>query len=206
MRTLLCTAFLLISAVAEAQIFYKCPEVYPEKKSQSARLTNATMYFGELHGNGAMHGDVAQVKGGTDIRFGFPDDMPKWLVCQYGGKRISGTSISGAQVIGGRELWIQLDRFIDVCDLKIRETPAAVSTDITWTATATCKSPPPPPPDMYECNKCNRVQSNNGVHRWFTASFRHLKKEEKVSPNAPCEVIKFSGLAIRQAIWLAVVR
>jgi len=147
MRRLLFAA-LLSCAVANAQV-YKCPGFYPTKNG-NASLTNALMYFGELHGNGALHGDIEEVKGGTDIHYGFPDGMPRWLVCQYGGKRINGTAISIAQVIGGRDWWMQLDPLVDVCDLKIREAKAGNRGDVTWTATATCKGKVLPPPVMLE--------------------------------------------------------
>ena len=46
---------------------------------------------------------------GTDTHYSFPDDVPRWLVCQYGGERIPGSAISGARVVGGRDWWIPLE-------------------------------------------------------------------------------------------------
>jgi hypothetical protein len=108
------------------------------------------MYLGEIHGKGAMHGDIEEVKGGTNTHYSFPEGTHRWLVCQYGGKRINGTAISDAQVIGGRDWWIPLDPLVDVCDLKIRETKTSSTGDSAWTATATCKGKVLPPPVMLE--------------------------------------------------------
>lgn len=149
MKTVLFAALIVSTATAFGQ-GYKCPESYPAKGAPAIRLTNAMMYVGELHGNGAMHGDIEQVKGGTDTHYSFPDETPRWLVCQYGGKRVNGTVISGAQVVGGRDWWMQLDPLIDVCDLKIRETKVSNRGDSTWTATANCKGKVLPPPVMLE--------------------------------------------------------
>ncbi|TFW35989.1 STY0301 family protein [Massilia horti] len=149
MKPLIIVALMLSCATAVAQV-YKCPDYYPSKAIPAVHLSNATMYLGELHGNGVMHGDIEQIKGGTDIHYNFPEEAPRWLVCQYGGKRVNGTAISGAQVIGGRNWWMRLDRFIDVCDLEIREKKANNRGASGWTAIATCKGKALPPPVMLE--------------------------------------------------------
>jgi hypothetical protein len=150
MKPIFFIAIMLSCATALGQV-YKCPDRYPTKDAPALRLTNAMIYLGALHGNGAMHGDIEQVEGGTDIHYSFPDETPRWLVCQYGGKRVNGTVISGAQVVGGRDWWMQLDPLIDVCDLKIREPKVSNSGDSsTWTATANCKGKVLPPPVMLE--------------------------------------------------------
>jgi hypothetical protein len=144
---------LLFCTAANAQI-YKCPDTYPVG-SKGARLSSARMHFGERQGGGALHGDIAELKDGTDIHYDFPDEMsrrgmPRWLVCQYGGKRIDGTAISTAQVIGGQDWWVQLDPLVDVCDLKIRESrQGGASAGIRWAAAA-CRRKEPPPPVMME--------------------------------------------------------
>jgi hypothetical protein len=165
MRAAFFATAMLSCSVASAQV-YKCPASYPttegylagthpENKEQARtgvnRLTNAMMFFGELHGKGAMHGDIEEIKGGADIHFGFPDGTPRWLVCQYGGsKRVSGTATSGPQSVGGREWWMQLDPLVDVCDLKIREIKSRDRGESTWTATAICQGTVPPPPVMFK--------------------------------------------------------
>lgn len=148
MKTLLYAALAVSCAGATAQT-YRCPPRYPPNGTPAAVLSNAAMYLGEMHGNGALHGDIEEVKDGTDTHYSLPDDVPKWLVCQYGGERIAGTAISGARVIGGRDWWIPLDPRIEVCDLKLRET--AVDRGISvWEAIAICKRKALPSPAMLD--------------------------------------------------------
>lgn len=142
MKPLLFTALALSCTAASAQA-YKCPA-----EAGGSRLTNAGMQIGARHTPHALHGDVGQVKGGTNIRYNFPDGVPRWLVCHYGGKRVGGTVISGAEVIGGHEVRIALDPMVYSCDLAIREVRPPGRSDSVWTALATCQRREPPPPDM----------------------------------------------------------
>lgn len=144
MRKLLFTVLVLPCIAVNAQV-YKCPA-----EAAGARLANAKMHIGERNGSSKLHGDVDQVAGEANIHFSFPEDTPRWLVCQYGGKRIAGTAISGADVIGGRESWIRLDPLIATCDLAIRESKPRGGNESTWTAVATCKGLDLPPPVMLE--------------------------------------------------------
>jgi hypothetical protein len=132
----------LVCSAADAQI-YRC-----SADDAGAGLSSAELRFG-LRGNALqLHGDVDQIKGGTNIHFDLPDEAPRWLVCQYGGQRVEGTATSGPAVIGGREKWIQLDSMVTACDLAIREARTPDESKRTWTAAATCKRKEPPPPDL----------------------------------------------------------
>jgi hypothetical protein len=148
MKPLLIATLLVSCACASAQT-YRCPTRYPSDGTPAGALSNAAIYLGEKHGNSALHGDVEEVRGGTDTHYSFPEDAPKWLVCQYGGKRIAGSAISGARVVDGRDWWIPLDPSIEACDLRIRE--AALDRGVSlWSAIAMCKCKELPPPVMLE--------------------------------------------------------
>jgi len=148
MKTLLCAALALTSVCTSAQT-YRCPTRYPSNRTPAIALSSAAMYLGEKHGNSALHGDIEEVRNGTDTHYSFPDDVPKWLVCQYGGRRVAGSAIGGARVIGGQDWWMPLDPLVDACDLKIRE--AALDQGVSlWSATAICKSKTLPPPVMLD--------------------------------------------------------
>ena len=147
MKTLLIATLLVSCAGATAQT-YRCPARYPDG-TPAVTLSNAAMYLGEKHGSSALHGDIEEVKDGTDTHYSFPDDVPKWLVCQYGGQRIAGSAIGGARVVGSRDWWIPLDPLIDVCDLRIREAPLDRGVSL-WSAIAVCTSATLPPPVMLE--------------------------------------------------------
>jgi hypothetical protein len=132
----------LICAAADAQV-YNCPA-----EDAHIGLTNAEMRVG-AHGVAyRLHGDVDQIRDGTNIHFEFPDEAPRWLVCQYGGGRIEGTAISGPGAVGSREAWIQVDPMVTTCNLAIRASKPQVKNQGTWSATATCKRKEPPPPDL----------------------------------------------------------
>jgi hypothetical protein len=148
MRKLYVCVCLLLCAPVRAQV-YQCPETSPSDK-EGPTLVSAEMHVGERHAQAALHGDIAEVKDGTDTHYNFPDATPRWMVCQYGGKRISATLISPARVVGGREWWMQLDPLVDVCDLKIREIKGRGRGNAMWTAIAICKGKEPPPPVMLE--------------------------------------------------------
>jgi hypothetical protein len=142
MKKLFIAALGLSCAAANAQI-QNCPA-----DAGGALLSNARMFIGPRNDAHALHGDVEQVEDGTNIHYNFTGESPRWLVCQYGGKRIEGTAISAPEVIGGRESWIQLGPMVDTCDLAIRKAMAQTKTERTWTAVATCRKRQPPPPDM----------------------------------------------------------
>lgn len=148
MKSLLTAALVLACAGVNAQT-YRCPNTYPTKGMPHIPLSNAAIYLGERYGKSAVHGDIEVLKDGTDIHYSLPDDIPRWLVCQYGGKRIDGTDIRAAQVVGSRDWWIPLDPSIEVCDLKIRL--AKLDKDIgPRTATTICKGKALPPPVMLD--------------------------------------------------------
>jgi hypothetical protein len=146
MKTLLFAGLTLACAYAPAQT-YHCPTHYPFNGTPVAALSNAAIYLGEKHGDSVLHGDIEEVEGGTDTHYSLPDDIPKWLVCQYGGERISGSAINGARVVGGRDWWLPLDPQVDACDLKLRETAPDRGGSI-WSAKAICKSKALPAPVM----------------------------------------------------------
>jgi hypothetical protein len=142
MKKPLFAALALTCAAANAQV-YKCPA-----EVKGTYLTSAKMLLGARDDAHALHGDVEQIAGGTNVRYNFAGESPRWLVCQYGGRRIEGTAISAPEVIGGRESWVPLDPMIDTCDLAIRKIKSKKTSESTWTAAATCNRKQPPPPDM----------------------------------------------------------
>jgi hypothetical protein len=142
MKTPMLLILSLPCLVANAQS-YRCPADF-----EGAHLSNAKIQIGVRQTAHALHGDVEQRQDGTNIDYTLPDDVPRWLVCQYGGRRIGGTAISGPDVIGGREAWIQLNPLIHTCKLAIRASEKLVSGASNWTAEASCKRNEPPPPDM----------------------------------------------------------
>lgn len=142
MRPSVFTMMSLVCATADAQV-YRCPA-----EDAGVGLTNAEIRIGSRNDAYALHGDVDQVRGGTKIHFNLPEEAPRWLVCQYGGRRIDGTVISAPVVISGREAWIQLDLLNTECDLMIRETKLRGRDTTGWSASVICKKQEPPPPDL----------------------------------------------------------
>lgn len=142
MKLLLLAALALPWADAPAQS-YTCPA-----EDAGTPLSNAQVWIGQPDTPYALHGDVHQVKEGTDIRYGFPDGVPRWLVCQYGGKRVDGTAISGAEMTGARQIRIPMDPLVDTCDVTLRTKAIKGKNNRAWTALAICKQNKPPPADM----------------------------------------------------------
>lgn len=132
----------LVCNAADAQV-YRCPA-----DDAHLGLTNAEMRVGARGAAHRLHGDVDQIANGTNIHFEFPDEAPRWLVCQYGGRRIEGTAISGPDAIGSREAWIRLDPMVTTCHLAIRAAKSGAKNQDAWSATASCKRKEPPPPDL----------------------------------------------------------
>jgi len=70
--------------------------------------------WGELHGNGYLHGDNEAAEEGYDLHYGFADNEQAWLVCAYGAeKRIKGKVHDGhergqAMSYGGIKWWMKL--------------------------------------------------------------------------------------------------
>jgi hypothetical protein len=140
--------WLLFCAPTHAQV-YKCPDTYPADKERLG-LVSAEMRIGAPNSQTALHGDIADVKDGTNTHYNFPDETPRWMVCQYGGKRIGATVIAPAQVVGGREWPMPLNPLVDMCDLKIREIKGRGWGNAMWRAVATCTEKKPPSPVMLE--------------------------------------------------------
>lgn len=144
MRTLFFAALALACTVGNAAV-YKCPQVYSGKDAPAAPLTGASMMWGELHGDGYLHGDDEAADGGYDIRYGFADDEQGWLVCAYGaGKRIKGKIHDGREwsqsmSYGGIKWWVKLDSKVGNCTVQVRETKVSDSSKSAWTATAICE-------------------------------------------------------------------
>ena len=132
----------LASAIANAQS-YTCPN-----EAGGAHLTNAKVLIGAPGSPHALHGDVEQVQGGTNIRYHLPDETPRWLVCQYGGKRVEGTAIAGAEASGGHDVRIPLDPMVSACDLAIRKVARQGRRGSRHAAGLSCERRAPPPPDM----------------------------------------------------------
>lgn len=106
------------------------------------------MHFGELRGDGWLHGSDQPVKDGSDAHYAFPPGEKRWLVCSYGGeKRVKGTVINGHEwgqymADGGREWWMQLDPKVAMCDLQVREIQSRDRGKSSWTVTAICERLP----------------------------------------------------------------
>jgi hypothetical protein len=132
---------MFVCGAADAQV-YRC-----SADDAGVSLISAEIRFGARGDAHQLHGDVDQVNGGTNIHFDLPDEAPRWLVCQYGGRRVEGTDLSGPGAVGSRELWIQLDPMVTACDLAIREA-RPLGHKRTWSAMATCRRKEPPPPDL----------------------------------------------------------
>lgn len=113
---------LLLASTAHAQGI-ECPKFYPwqdtplsevphEHKGKGivakAKLTGASMYAGEMGGQGELHGDRKKVRGGWDVQYGFAPRDARWLVCSYGGGDIT--------------WWEQLSTKATRCKLEVRET------------------------------------------------------------------------------------
>lgn len=107
-----------------------------------ATLTSAKVHQGERDAGTALHGDVDQRPDRVRIQYAFPEDARRWLVCQYGGRPVAATPISGPDAIGARERWIELDARIDFCELVVQRRTGRQSAQVT------CKRRQPPPPDM----------------------------------------------------------
>ena len=144
MRTLFFAALTLACAVSNAAV-YDCPQVYPGKDASTASLTGASMMWGELHGDGYLHGDDEAADGGYDIRYGFADDEQAWLVCAYGAdKRIKGKIRDGREwgqsmSYGGIKWWVKLAPKVGNCTVQVRETNVTDSRKNIWTAAAVCQ-------------------------------------------------------------------
>ena len=148
MKRLLAVVCLSWCAQVCAQV-YRCPETYPGDR-EGRRLVNAEMRIGERNGQTALHGDIADVSDGSHTHYNFPDEVPRWMICQYGGKRIGATAISPAQVVNGREWPIRLNSLVDMCDLDLREHKGHGGPGSMWTAVANCTQRQIPPPVMLE--------------------------------------------------------
>jgi hypothetical protein len=144
MRALLFVALALSCAIGNARV-YKCPQVYPGKDAPAVPLTGASMMWGELHGDGYIHGDDEVANGGHDIRYGFADDEQGWLVCAYGAKkRINGKFHDGhewgqAMSYGGIKWWVKLAPKAGNCTVQVREIKTPDPNKSTWIVTATCE-------------------------------------------------------------------
>lgn len=142
MRLCIFAIFGVACTVANAQTL-RCPA-----KADGAPLMNAKIMVGASDAAQSVHGDVEQRPGGTTIHYHSSDETPRWLVCQFGGARVEGSAISGADVIGGRESRIALDPLASDCELVIRHAGPQGGNDARWTAALACKRREPPPPDM----------------------------------------------------------
>lgn len=145
MRSLLFAALLLFCAAVNAQFVYKCPQTYPEKDQPATPLTNATMAWGELHGNGLFAGDYSEAaEEGYNLRYGFVGDEQAWLICGYGGtKRVKGRFHDGHEWNqrmgwGNSEWWVKIAPKVRACDVQVREVKNRDPSKSTWTVTATC--------------------------------------------------------------------
>ncbi|WP_426196722.1 STY0301 family protein [Massilia sp. DWR3-1-1] len=91
-------ASLLLCAGAQAKEFH-CPSQYPSETHalvgdthtfvSPSRLVRAGVYWGELGGQGEMHGDRKTSKDAVLVRFGLPEKEKKWFVCEYGNSSIT---------------------------------------------------------------------------------------------------------------------
>jgi hypothetical protein len=134
---------LLLPSVMHANVI-KCPERFPANDTvlpaspsygsasvrvTEARLSNAYFLEGPIYSPRMVIPNETDVKGGFDVKFGFLPDLPRWLVCKYGGERW-GT--------GNIERWERMPDTINSCVQKVREIKIPHSTS-DWTAAAVCK-------------------------------------------------------------------
>jgi len=85
---------LLLACGAACAEVIECPPAYPlvstplasDRKAFASRslLFGGGVFIGEVGGTGEMRGDDRPVKGGQDVRFGFPSNESRWFVCSYG--------------------------------------------------------------------------------------------------------------------------
>lgn len=134
------------ATAANAQFVYKCPQTYPGKDKPATPLTNATMAWGELRGNGMFAGDYSEAaEEGYDSRYPFAGEEQGWLICGYGGtKRIKGRFHDGHEwnqrmEWGTSEWWVKVAPKVNVCNVQVREVKSPGSDKRIWTVTATCK-------------------------------------------------------------------
>jgi hypothetical protein len=149
MRVPLFAALLLSCSTANAQFVYKCPQSYPANDKPAAPLTNATMAWGEFHGNGLFAGDYSEAaQEGYDLRYGFVGDEQAWLICGYGGKkRVKGRFHDGHEwnqrmEWGTTEWWVKIAPKVQACNIQVREIKTHDPSKSTWTVTATCEQAP----------------------------------------------------------------
>lgn len=150
MRTLFIAALIILPCGAtNAQMIYRCPQVYPGKASP-APLTGAFMDSGDVPGTRsyAPPRDEAAEEG-YDIPYTFADDEQAWLVCEYGGKkRIKGRFHDGHEwnqrMEVGTAAWsMKLAPKAGRCNVQVREVKSGAPSKSTWTVTAICKQPEP---------------------------------------------------------------
>lgn len=138
-------AILALSGIAANAQALSCPNFYPTKevtlselpsgshqgagRVRGANLSGASMSFDAPQGNVELHGDIREIKGGRDIRYGFEPGTNKWLVCVFGGSERTGGTIEWRE---------KVDPKVTSCELKIRETKEISSRTVT-SAIATCK-------------------------------------------------------------------
>lgn len=147
MRTLILAALMILpSAATNAQMIYRCPQVYPGKDAPPAPLTGAFMDSGEVRGSRwyAPPRDEAAEEG-YDTPYTFADEEQAWLVCSYGArKRIKGRFHDGHEwnqrMEGGiAQWWMKLAPKVGKCIVQIREIKSRDPSKSTWTVTAACK-------------------------------------------------------------------
>lgn len=148
MRILLIAALAILPVGgADAQMSYRCPQIYPGNDAPPASLTGAFMESGEVRGNRsyAPPRDEAAEEG-YDIPYSFADEEQAWLVCSYGGnKRVKGRFHDGHewnQRMEGSvaDWWVKLAPKVGICTLQVREMKSRVRSKSTWAATAVCKN------------------------------------------------------------------
>lgn len=142
MKILIFAAAVWSSAASAAVV--TCPERFPDKevslpvnppgrsgvaRLQPARLSNAAIHIGELHGEQGLKPHITKVKGGLDLRYSLSGEK-KWLVCIYGGTE---------RMVGSIDWWEKLNPTFSDCTLKLREIKVPDG-ESSWTAAASCKS------------------------------------------------------------------
>lgn len=115
-------ASLLVCVVAQAEEFH-CPSQYPRDTHAllgdshtfvaPSPLSGGGVYWGELGGQGELHGERSYGKGSMHVSYGLPVKQKNWFVCVYGSASIS--------------MWTAIDAKFTQCTLRQKQRGGVVT-------------------------------------------------------------------------------